>query len=176
MNFDYCEGRIHVVEEGDSLYTLSKKYRVPLARIMRANPYVDVYNLTIGSEICIPLPMNYRPRPERPIRPISMPERNVNRRRVEFQPEEMSPFNNGRNNYDNNNNENSYANERNMMEDDTDEIIQYVIKEGDSVSSILEQYALTLEDLLKFNTLDTMLLKPGTTLYFPEKKDENGMV
>lgn len=84
MNFDYCEGRTHVIEKGDTLYRLSKKYQVPLAMIMRANPYVDVYNLTIGEELCIPVPLDLEPpcrpcsngacpscppRPPRPIRP-----------------------------------------------------------------------------------------------------------
>lgn len=55
MNFEYCEGIVHVVKEGDTLYQLSRAYEVPLALIMRANPYVDVYNLQVGSELCIPV-------------------------------------------------------------------------------------------------------------------------
>jgi len=49
-----CKGLIHVVEAGDTLYQLARRYDVKLFDIMRVNPYVNVYNLQIGDEICIP--------------------------------------------------------------------------------------------------------------------------
>ncbi|MBR1866651.1 MAG: LysM peptidoglycan-binding domain-containing protein [Lachnospiraceae bacterium] len=49
-----CRGYIHVVEQGDTLYKLARKYDVRLFDIMRLNPYINVYNLQIGDEICIP--------------------------------------------------------------------------------------------------------------------------
>ncbi len=49
-----CQGKIHVIEQGDTLYKLAKMYDVKLFDIMRLNPYVNVYNLQIGDEICIP--------------------------------------------------------------------------------------------------------------------------
>lgn len=49
-----CRGYVHVVEEGDTLYKLARKYDVKLFDIMRLNPYINVYNLQIGDEICIP--------------------------------------------------------------------------------------------------------------------------
>ena len=55
MNQRFCNGMIHVIRSGDNLYQLSRRYRVPLALILRANPYVDVYNLRPGQEICIPM-------------------------------------------------------------------------------------------------------------------------
>ncbi|MBQ8185153.1 MAG: LysM peptidoglycan-binding domain-containing protein [Lachnospiraceae bacterium] len=51
-----CRGFLHVVEDGDTLYWLSKRYEVPLSSILLANPYVNVYNLQKGDEICIPRP------------------------------------------------------------------------------------------------------------------------
>lgn len=53
-NRPVCRGQIHVVREGDTLYKLAKQYDVRLFDIMRLNPYVNVYNLQIGDEICIP--------------------------------------------------------------------------------------------------------------------------
>jgi len=51
-----CKGsHIHIIEEGDTLYKLSKQYDVRLFDIMRLNPYINVYNLQIGDEICIPI-------------------------------------------------------------------------------------------------------------------------
>lgn len=49
-----CRGMIHVVESGDTLYLIGKKYNVSVSDIMRNNPYVNVYNLQIGDELCIP--------------------------------------------------------------------------------------------------------------------------
>ena len=66
MNYDYCNGRVHNIEKGDTLYNLSRRYRVPLARLLRANPYVDVYNLQIGDTICIPGGARPPFRPQRP--------------------------------------------------------------------------------------------------------------
>ncbi len=46
--------QIHVVEPGDTLYLLGKRYGVTVAAIMYANPYADSYNLQVGDEIFIP--------------------------------------------------------------------------------------------------------------------------
>jgi len=43
-----------MIEPGDTLYSISRRYNVPLALILRANPFVDIYNLQVGDEICIP--------------------------------------------------------------------------------------------------------------------------
>lgn len=53
-NFHRCYGFIHVVEQGDTLYKLGKKYGVTVSSLMFANPCVNVYNMQIGDEICIP--------------------------------------------------------------------------------------------------------------------------
>ena len=52
--FDTCNGIIYTIKKGDTLYSISGRFRVPLARILRANPYIDIYNLQIGEQICIP--------------------------------------------------------------------------------------------------------------------------
>ncbi|MDE5778480.1 MAG: LysM peptidoglycan-binding domain-containing protein [Lachnospiraceae bacterium] len=49
-----CAGYVHVIEAGDTLYKLARKYDVKIFDIMRLNPYINVYNLQIGDEICIP--------------------------------------------------------------------------------------------------------------------------
>lgn len=53
--FQRCRGIYHVIEQGDTLYSLGQRYRVSVSDIMRANPYVNVYNLRIGEELCIPV-------------------------------------------------------------------------------------------------------------------------
>ena len=47
-------GFIHVIEQGDTLYKLGKRYGVSVSALLFANPWVNVYNLQIGDELCIP--------------------------------------------------------------------------------------------------------------------------
>lgn len=49
-----CNGVVHKVVAGDTLYKLSKMYGVRLIDILKENPYVNVYNLQVGDEVCIP--------------------------------------------------------------------------------------------------------------------------
>lgn len=53
-NHRICTGFIHTIEKGDTLYQIGKRYGVTVSALIYANPYVDVYNLQIGDEICIP--------------------------------------------------------------------------------------------------------------------------
>jgi hypothetical protein len=50
-----CRGILHVVKKGDTLYKLGKQYNINVSAIMYANPYVNVYNLQVGDELCIPV-------------------------------------------------------------------------------------------------------------------------
>lgn len=45
---------VHVIRPGDTLYRLSRQYGVKVSALMMANPFVDIYNLRIGDELCIP--------------------------------------------------------------------------------------------------------------------------
>lgn len=59
-----CRGTVYTVKEGDTLYLISRKFRVPLAFILKANPMVDIYNLQIGQQICVPRVGTNLPRPD----------------------------------------------------------------------------------------------------------------
>ena len=50
-----CNGVVHTIKKGDTLYLISKYYKVPIGEIMGANRNINVYNLQIGDEICIPV-------------------------------------------------------------------------------------------------------------------------
>lgn len=45
----------HVIQKGDSLYSISRHYGVSISSLMDANPMVNVYNLRIGEILCIPV-------------------------------------------------------------------------------------------------------------------------
>lgn len=58
------ERNFYTVQSGDTLYQIAKRYHVPLADLIAANPGIDPDNLRIGQVICIPLaisPVNCPP-------------------------------------------------------------------------------------------------------------------
>ena len=50
-----CPGITHAVRPGDTLYRLSRLYGVSVEQIMDANPDVNIYDLRVGSAVCIPM-------------------------------------------------------------------------------------------------------------------------
>ena len=114
--FDTCNGIIYTIKKGDTLYSLSGRFRVPLARILRANPYIDIYNLQVGEQICIPKCPN------------------------------CNPF----------------------------YLMTYIIKEDESLLDVLNRFGIELEDLLKYNNLNGMLLQVGSKLQIPVRKERDG--
>lgn len=49
-----CIGFTHTIEKGDTLYKIGQKYQVKVSALIYANPYLNVYNLQAGDQICIP--------------------------------------------------------------------------------------------------------------------------
>lgn len=166
MNQRFCNGMIHVIKPGDNLYQLSRKYRVPLALILRANPYVDVYNLQPGQEICIPMyrppvprpfpgggtrPMPGRPEPG-PGRP--MQDRPEPREQAEDSPEmEME--------------ETETA--ANYGQDERGESNLYHSDGTKSLGTILNECGLSVEEFFERNDPDQIIIAPDVMLDMPKK-------
>lgn len=53
-NSQNCHGFVYVVKEGDTLYKIARDYDLKLIDVLRYNPYVNVYNLQVGDELCLP--------------------------------------------------------------------------------------------------------------------------
>lgn len=53
-NKNNCPGPVHVVEPGDTLYGIAQKHHTRVRVLLDLNPFVDIYNLQPGDEICIP--------------------------------------------------------------------------------------------------------------------------
>jgi LysM repeat protein len=49
----YCTN--YVIKKGDTLYSLSRHFKIGITEIMEANPMVNVYNLMVGTTLCIPV-------------------------------------------------------------------------------------------------------------------------
>lgn len=154
---------IHVIKSGDNLYQLSRKYRVPLALILRANPYVDVYNLQPGQEICIPMNRPPAPRPKpRPMpgRPGPMSERPRPEPRMEPMPDE------------------SEAREMEEEEKVADYNEAYGEAKGEgpyytdgtrSLGSILKDCGMSMEEFFEKNDPDRIIIGPDVRLDVPKK-------
>ncbi len=50
-----CDGIVHTIRRGDTLYLLSRHYNVSVNDIMNANRNINIYNLRIGEQLCIPV-------------------------------------------------------------------------------------------------------------------------
>ncbi len=57
---------VHVVERGDTLFGLGRKYGVPVQTIREANPGVNLDTLRVGQRIQIPVGPSLAPSPARP--------------------------------------------------------------------------------------------------------------
>ncbi len=104
---------MHVIQEGDTLYSISRRHNVPLGVLFKANPFVEIYNLQIGDELCIPI--------MQPVPPMDFET--------------------------------------------------YVVKEGDTLESILDNFGINLDDLSQFNNMAPGMLDqnliPGTVIEIP---------
>ena len=141
----HCNGIMHTVRSGDTLYSISMEHQVPLALLLRANPYVDVYNLQVGETICVPVRAN-----DRPVMPP------YGRNCSKWEVRDAVPMTET---------ENKSAEEM-MQEKDESEMMQekdesemmqekdqsvYIVRDGDTLESILG--------------VDRIVLQPGTALY-----------
>lgn len=163
MKQRFCNGMIHVIKQGDNLYQLSRKYRVPLALILRANPYVDVYNLQVGQEICIPMSRPIMPFPgvRPPMQPRYLNEENVRQREEERQEEmdeEMMS-------------ETDEAEVQNVsMEQEAEKETDTYVSDGStSLAAILEDTGMTMEELMANNNLDEIIVGADVRLTVPKK-------
>ncbi|WP_455718009.1 LysM peptidoglycan-binding domain-containing protein [Anaerosporobacter sp.] len=167
-NFDSCRGIVHVIRRGDSLYSISRRYNVPLALIMRANPYVDVYNLQIGDEICVPtnnmggignigtgnrpsgtVPPNMPGQPTRPSQP-SMPEQPTRPSQPSMPRQPTRP---------------SQPNIQGNIN-----LFTNIIKDEETLKDILDKFDIDLEEFIESNNMSTILLQPGMTVNIPDRR------
>lgn len=156
MDTRFCNGMTHIVKQGDTLYQISRLYDVPLGVILRANPYVDVYNLQIGQEICVPI-RNWRPegprpegpRPDRPRPEGPRPDRPRpgDMEAGDMRPEDMWPDND------------RIPNDR----------ILYVTNGEISLGELLREYDIDLDDFEDMNDLSQIMLAKDVVLYLPKK-------
>ncbi|HCS14151.1 MAG TPA: hypothetical protein DIV56_00310 [Lachnospiraceae bacterium] len=141
----HCNGIMHTVRSGDTLYSISMEHQVPLALLLRANPYVDVYNLQVGETICVPVRAN-----DQPVMPP------YGRNCSKWEVRDAVPMTETENKLAEEMTQEKDESEM-MQEKDESEMPQekdqsvYIVRDGDTLESILG--------------VDRIVLQPGTALY-----------
>jgi len=145
---------MHTVRSGDTLYSISMEHQVPLALLLRANPYVDVYNLQVGETICVPVRAN-----DRPVMPPY--GRNCSKWEVRNAVPITETENKSAEEMTQEKDESEMTQEKDesemTQEKDEFEMMQekdqsvYIVRDGDTLESILG--------------VDRIVLQPGTVLY-----------
>lgn len=160
MNYEYCDGVTHTIKKGDTLYEISRKYNVALSLLLRANPYVDVFNLQIGDTICIPTS------PEQavpyPVSGSPVSEREGGCRDCRIEAEQLEEK--GR----------KEAGSKEMDDDNSCGTWQkYVVQPGDTMADVLKDMMGDAEDFLERNPPSTIYMLPGVAYYIRKCKGRN---
>jgi len=182
MNYEYCDGVTHTIKKGDTLYEISRKYNVPLALLLRANPYVDVFNLRVGDTICVPAaPGQMAPYPV-----SGMPRPNVGRDDGDSQDDDWDDDrdddrddDDGRDDYEDREDGRMRRAREEMLEERYREMQpeevpgntpggnweKYVVQPGDTMADILENMDGDVEEFLERNSPATIYMLPGVVYY-----------
>ena len=184
MNYDNCDGMTYTIKQGDTLYGISRKYDVPLAMILHANPYADVYRLNIGDTICIP---------------VNNQKKCCNDKNSSSMNDKADRMENFRENQNARVSENAGENsEMSFMEDMTDNMnlpdkvqdvsvevsdenmqrsvnadddkwVKYVAQPGDTLFDVFEKSDCDIEEFLNKNGLKGIYILPGLVYFVKEK-------
>lgn len=190
MNYEYCDGVTHTIKQGDTLYEISRKYNVALALLLRANPYVDVFNLQVGDTICIPTSQNQMtPYPVSGVAPNGNSMGNMVRQgRMMQEEEEISctgeirkrkdtalsangevpgavPVSENRNMAVSGNCDGQMTEVESQAEIPSGEWKKYVVKPGDTLADVLEEMDGDLAMFLEKNDISTIYMLPGVAYY-----------
>lgn len=190
MNYEYCDGVTHTIKQGDTLYEISRKYNVALALLLRANPYVDVFNLQVGDTICIPTSQSQMtPYPVSGVAPNGNSMGNMVRQGRMMQEEEeisctgeirkrkdTAPSANGqvsgtvpvpdnRNMVVGGNSDGQMTEVESQAEAPSGEWKKYVVKPGDTLADVLEEMDGDLAMFLEKNDISTIYMLPGVAYY-----------
>ncbi len=166
MNYEFCNGYTYTIKQGDTLYEISRRLEVPLALILRANPYVDVFNLQIGDTLCIPArerplpppapgrPVPPPPAPDRPVPPPPAPGRPLPPPSAPGRPLPPSGV--------------RMSEEEIDCNGDEEEWIRYVVQPGDTIAELVKSEEM-LQAFIDRNGIGNLYMLPGIAYYVPER-------
>ena len=173
MNYKYCNGITHTIKQGDTLYSISRKHKIPLAMILRANPYVDVYNLKVGDTICVPVDNSNG---------MGVPEENRRNDNVIMLDNmmERNDRETDRNYMDDvtDNQRNSMVNDGMMMDvmdsvrenndNQNPDWVKYVIQPGDTMADLMRMSGNDMDGFWDMNDMKDIYILPGIVCHIKE--------
>ena len=173
MNYKYCNGITHTIKQGDTLYSISRKHKIPLAMILRANPYVDVYNLKVGDTICVPVDNSNG---------MGVPEENRRNDNVIMLDNmvERNDRETDRNYMDDvtDNQRNSMENDGMMMDvmdsvrenndNQNPDWVKYVIQPGDTMADVMRMSGNDMDGFWDMNDMKDIYILPGIVCHIKE--------
>lgn len=173
MNYKYCNGITHTIKQGDTLYSISRKHKIPLAMILRANPYVDVYNLKVGDTICVPVDNSNG---------MGVPEENRRNDNVIMLDNmvERNDRETDRNYMDDvtDNQRNSMVNDGMMMDvmdsvrenndNQNPDWVKYVIQPGDTMADVMRMSGNDMDGFWDMNDMKDIYILPGIVCHIKE--------
>lgn len=171
MNYEYCDGFTHTIKKGDTLYEISRKHNVPLALLLRANPYVDVFNLQVGDTICIPSGNNQTApsgNNQAVPYPVNTMPQSTGREETQGSPAAINNSNSNTMNENNVDMGNSTKVENDNMKEKT--WIKYIVKPGDTLDDILSQMTGSMDEFVERNGLSSIYMLPGIAYYICKEK------
>lgn len=146
MTFDgnnRCSGIMHTVRKGDTLYRISRMYGVSLEQVMDANPDVNVYNLPLGSMICVPMAAAAGEMPGPGNSYVGGGTGGM---------QDMTPRSGGQ-----------MMSQRQMGR-------EYIVAHGESIGDILKKFNMDYENFIKYNPeLIQMILPEGRKIYVNDR-------
>lgn len=165
VNYQFCDGITHTVKKGDTLYGISRMHNVPLSMLLKANPYVDVFNLQVGDTICVPASkMNEDTKEVMPGAVNRMQRENEMMPETEETTSDMVPFPVT---------SVPAGNNRRMtpaMQNEEDNWKKYVVQPGDTMENLERRMDGDWEMFFEKNGKDKVYLLPGVAYYLYTKK------
>ena len=166
MNYEFCDGITHTIKKGDTLYEISRMHNVPLAMLLRANPYVDVFNLQPGDTICVPAyeaqGEENRRMPETPaaLENVPLESRTV---REPLSPKERTEAITG----EGRDGIKAEAKKEEMQKSNNSqkEWEKYVVVPGDTLGDVMQKTSCDLTEWMEKNGMDNLYLLPGVAYY-----------
>ena len=166
MNYEFCDGVTHTIKKGDTLYEISRKYRVPLALLLRANPYVDVFNLQVGETICVPAnqgqtaqcPQNMA------MRPVEM-ENQQNTAVQQSVTMNQPSADLWRREDDYGHDDDDHDDDHDDKDECTKSWEKYVVQPGDTLADVMADMKGDVEDFVDKNGIGNIYMLPGVAYY-----------
>ena len=146
-------GNFHVVQKGDTLYSIARRYGISVEELKRLNNLVN-NTITVGQKLLVN---------ESNDGEIYIVQRGDTlysiARRYGMSVEELKRLNNLVNNV--------ISVGQELLINKTNDGVSYVVQKGDTLYSIARRYGISVEELKKINNLGNNIINIGDTLVIP---------